>query len=147
MYGIRRIHLPNPGTWNPFQELERFQAQIGRGGVAASVTNAAPAIDVWSEGEGLRLSALLPGVKPEDLEITIEGDELTIRGTVATSGPRDGDRWLRRERASGTFARTLQLPFAIDADGVKARLANGVLLMELPRSAAEAPRRIAVQDS
>ncbi len=145
MYRIRHIQLRNPGSWSPFQELERFQAQLARGGIAPAVAQPGPAIDVWSEGEGLRLRALVPGVKPDELEITVEGDGLTIRGTVAGVGPTTGDRWLRRERVAGTFTRTLQLPFAIDADAVKARLANGVLELDLPRLAADKPRRIPVQ--
>ncbi len=145
MYGIRHLHLRNPGSWSPFEELERLQASLERGGVALGGANSGPAIDVWSEGDTLRLRALVPGVKPEDLEITVEGDSLTIRGSNAATGPRNGDRWLLRERAGGKFARTLQLPFAVEADAVKARVANGVLEMELPRSAAEKPRRIPVQ--
>lgn len=140
MYGIRNLN-----HWNPWAELERFQAEFERGVPSLGATLQSPAIDVWSEGEGLRLRALVPGVKPEDLEITVEGDALTLRGTIAAAGAQAKDRWLRRERASGTFARSLQLPFAVDAEAVKARLANGVLEVELPRSAAEKPRRIPVQ--
>jgi len=103
--------------------------------------------EVVREGDGLRLRALVPGMKPEDLEITVQGDALTIRGQRAAGGQNAGERWLRQERGSGTFARSLQLPFAIHADGVKARLANGVLEMEIPRSAAEQPRRIQVQNT
>ncbi len=145
MYGIRHLHLRNPAAWSPFEELERLQASFARGGIALGGASAGPAIDVWNEGDTLRLRALVPGVKPEDLEITVEGDELTIRGTLAAEGPQSGDRWLLRERAGGKFARTLQLPFAVEADAVKARVANGVLEMELPRSESEKPRRIPIQ--
>lgn len=147
MYGIRHLRLQNPNSWSPFEEFERLHARLERGGVSLPSAPAAPTLQVWSEGDGLRLSALLPGVKPEDLEINVQGDALTIRGTRAASGAEDGERWLRHERSTGAFAHSLQLPFAIQADGVKARLANGVLEMELPRSAAEAPRRIPLQGS
>jgi len=146
MYGIRHL-LQNPTAWSPFEEFERLHARLERGGVSLPSAPSAPTIQLWSEGDGLRLSALLPGVRPEDLEISVQGEALTIRGTRATSGAEDGQRWLRQERSTGAFAHSIQLPFAIHADGVKARLANGVLEMELPRSAAEAPRRIPVQDS
>ena len=147
MYGIRHMSLRNPSSWSPSEEFERLHARQERGGVSLHSAHAAPAIQLWSEGDGLRLSALIPGVRPEDLEINVQGDALTIRGTRLTSGPEDGGRWLRHERGAGAFAHSIQLPFAIQADGVKARLANGVLEMELPRSAVETPRRIPVQDS
>lgn len=142
MYGIRNLT-----TWNPFGPLERLQAEFERGGLAASRAHTGPSVDVWSEGDDLRLRALIPGLKAEDLEIHVRGDTLTLRGKADDTQFAAGERWLRRERAGGAFTRTLQLPFAIDADGVKARLVNGVLEMELPRSAAEKPRRIPVQHS
>lgn len=142
MYGIRNLT-----TWNPFGPLELLQAEFERGGLAASRAHAGPSVEVWSEGDDLRLRALVPGLAPEDLEIHVRGDTLTLRGKVDEAAADAAERWLRRERAGGSFTRTLQLPFAIDADGVKARLANGVLEMELPRSAAEKPRRIPVQPS
>ncbi len=142
MYGIR-----HPRQRQPFGPLERLQAEFERGGLHSLPTSAAPTLEVWSEGDDLRLRALIPGVAPDDIEISVQGDVLTLGGGVRDAEPRAGDRWLRRERANGSFTRTLQLPFAIDADGVKARLANGVLELELPRSAAEKPRRIPVQHS
>jgi len=147
MYGIRHSSLRNPSSWSPFEEFERLHARRERGGVSFPSGPPAPTIHIWTEGDGLRLAALVPGMKPEELEITIQSEALTIRGTRPSSGPEGDERWLRHERGTGAFAHSLLLPFAIDADGVKARLANGVLEMELPRSAAEAPRRIAVQDS
>ena len=140
MYGIRNLT-----HWNPWAELERIQTEFERGGVSPGSTLQSPAIDVWGDGDGLRLRALVPGVKPEDLEIGVEGDTLTIRGTIQGAGAPPEGRWIRRERAGGTFQRALQLPFTVDATHVTARLANGVLEMSLPRTAAEKPRRIPIQ--
>ncbi len=134
MYGIRNLT-----TWDPFGPLERLQAEFERSGLAATRAHNGPSVDVWSEGDDLRLRALIPGLEPEHLEIHVRGDTLTLRGQVDDGVGAAGDRWLRRERAGRAFTRTLQLPFAIDADGV--------LEMELPRSAAEKPRRIPVQHS
>lgn len=142
MYGIRNLT-----TWNPWGPLERLHAEFERNGRSLANVVAHPSIDVWSDGDDLRLRALVPGVAPEQLEIEIEGDQLTLRGRTANGGEQPNERWLRRERAAGAFTRTLQLPFAIDADGVQARLANGVLEMTLPRSAAAKPRRIQVRNS
>jgi HSP20 family protein len=141
MYSIRHRNVPEP--WDV---LDRVQAEFERMGAALENTQS-PAIDVWSEGDDLRLRALLPGVQPEQLEISVEGDALTLRGTRAEPGAGADDRWIRKERASGAFVRWLQLPFEVQADSVKARLANGVLEMELPRAETAKPRRILVQQS
>ncbi|MBL8862092.1 MAG: Hsp20/alpha crystallin family protein [Planctomycetes bacterium] len=140
MFSIRHL-----SPWNPWEELERFHAEFERGAQSLGSALQGPSIDVWSEGDDLRLRALLPGVRPEDLEVTVEGDQLTLRGTIESAGAPSEGRWIRRERMGGSFQRTLQLPFAIEADAVKARLVHGVLELELPRAAAEKPRKIQVQ--
>ncbi len=147
MYSIRHLRVRNPSSWSPFEEFERLHARRERDGVSLPSAPPTPTIHLWTEGDGLRLAALVPGMKPEELEINIQSDALTIRGTRPSSGPEGDGRWIRHERDTGAFAHSLHLPFAIDAAGVKARLANGLLEIELPRSPAEAPRRIPVQDS
>jgi HSP20 family protein len=141
MFSIRHL-----APWNPWVELEKFHAEFERGAASLTQDLHGPGVDVWPHGEDLRLRALLPGVRPEDLEVTVEGQRLTLRGTIQTAGAPSEGRWIRRERVGGTFQRTIELPFAIDAEGVKARLAHGVLEMELPRAAAEKPRRIQVRN-
>jgi HSP20 family protein len=140
MYGIRNRIQANP--WGP---LERFHAEFERGGLSLAGAAALSAIDVWNDGDDLRLRALVPGIAPDALEITVGGDTVTLRGTLPPVGEKPGDRWLRRERSTGSFARTIQLPFDVDAEGGRATVTNGVLSMELPRSAATKPRRIPVQ--
>jgi HSP20 family protein len=142
MFSIRHL-----APWNPWEELARFHAEFERGAPSLGSTLHGPGVDVWSVGDDLRLRALLPGVRPEDLEITVEGDRLTLRGKIEAAGAPSEGRWIRRERMAGTFERTLELPFSIDADAVKAQLAHGVLEMELPRAAAEKPRRIQVREN
>ncbi len=142
MYAIRNLD-----SWNPWAPLERLRAELERGGRSLGDVVCYPSIDVWSVGEDLVLRALIPGVAPEQLELEVRGEELTLRANVPGAGASTDERWLRRERGPTVFTRTLTLPFAVDADGVKARLANGVLEMTLPRSAAEKPRRIRVQEA
>lgn len=141
MYSIR--HRLARDAWDV---LGQFQAEFERAGAALEGSQT-PAVDVWRDGDDLRLRALLPGVQAEQLEIAVEGDALTIRGTRAASDAGADDRWIRKERASGAFVRRFQLPFEIQVDGVEAKLAHGVLEMRLPRAEAEKPRRIPVQGS
>jgi HSP20 family protein len=102
-----------------------------------------PPVNVWEEGDNLLVEAELPGVKGEDLDISVVGDELTIKGR--RTGGEDGVTYHRRERTAGEFARVLRLPVDVDADGVNAALNEGVLLITLPKSEAAKPRRIQVK--
>ncbi len=105
-----------------------------------------PAINIWTnESEGVFVTAELPGVAPDSLEITVTADTLTISGTRTPEDLPEGAYYHRRERYCDEFSRTLQLPFTVDKDGVTATAENGVLQMNLPRAEAEKPKQIEVQ--
>jgi HSP20 family protein len=130
--------------WSPWRELERVQAEMDRLTQQGARVAEVPPIDVWAEEDGVLLRALVPGAALEDLEVSVVGDTLTLRGTLPAQALKDQDSWHRHERAGGKFARTLQLPFGVDADAVKATCKDGVLEVVLPRSPSEKPRRITV---
>jgi len=102
-----------------------------------------PPVNVWEDQEKLYVEAELPGLNQDNLEILVEGDQLTVRGERKPAT--DEGRWHRQERAFGRFQRTLTLPVAVDADKVEARLEQGVLTLTLPKSEAAKPRKIAVK--
>ena len=135
-------------AWSPWTELARVQSELHR--MLDGFERAAPAqgefppIEVWSGEAGLRLYARLPGFDPGDIEVSVVGDVLTLKGTRPEEAEKDGEAWHRRERGSGRFVRSFQLPFRVEPDGVKASFQRGVLEIELPRSAADKPRRITV---
>jgi HSP20 family protein len=87
--------------------------------------------------------AELPGVDKDELEVQVHQDTLTLRGgrPPATDRPQ---AYHRRERRSGAFTRTLQLPYRIDPERIEAQLENGMLRLSLPRPSEDKPRRIAV---
>jgi HSP20 family protein len=102
-----------------------------------------PPVNVWEDGDNLLIEAELPGVKSEDLDISVVGGELTIKGQ--RTGGEDGMTYHRRERTTGEFARVLRLPVEVNSDRVNAALDNGVLLITLPKSEAAKPRRVQVK--
>jgi HSP20 family protein len=104
-----------------------------------------PPVEVWSGEQGLKLLARLPGIETKDVEVSVVGDVLTLKGARAEDGEQEGEAWHRRERGSGRFARSFQLPFQVEADEVRASMRDGVLEVLLPRAASEKPRRIAVE--
>lgn len=103
-----------------------------------------PAVNVWEGEEKLFAEAEVPGLKLDDLEILIKGDELTIKGE-RKSGQQEGVTYHRRERGSGPFCSVIRLPVEVEVEGVEASLENGVLTMEMPKSAKARPRKIEVK--
>lgn len=103
-----------------------------------------PMVNVTKKKDEFVLTAELPGMKREDLEIKVEGDTVSLKGERK---PRDlgaEASYHRRERASGTFQRSLALPNRVDAENVKASYKNGVLTVVLPIQKVELPKQISV---
>jgi HSP20 family protein len=136
--------------WSPLRDLRAgldrvFQQTFaGEAGLAGAGAAASVPLNVWETADALHAEAELPGVASSDLEVTVEGDELSIRG-ARTTPLAEGQSFLHRERSQGTFQRSIRLPFAVDADAVEARLEQGVLTVTLPKAKALRPRRVAVQ--
>ena len=150
MLEIMSIGPRNP--WTIFDELESLQSDMNRllsGQEAARLARRAkaayPPLNVWSSAEGLAIDAEMPGVDPKDVEISVIGDELTLRGKINAQEAPATEILLRRERPAGEFVRTLQLPFRANTGAVKATCKNGILRISVPRSEEEKPRKIAVE--
>lgn len=138
------------GGADPFRELRRLQTEMDR--VMGSLSTAGelaapgafPAVNVYAGQEGIAVIAELPGIEKDDLEIQAHQDTLTIRGTRRPSSERRDD-YHRRERRSGSFTRSIQLPYRIDAERIEAHLENGVLRLSLARPEEDKPRRITIR--
>lgn len=102
-----------------------------------------PALNLWSNTEQAVLTAELPGMRQEDIELTVSGSMLTIKGEKKVES--EAGEYCRRERASGSFIRTIDLPFQVESDKVNADFKNGILTIKLPRAEADKPRRISVK--
>ncbi len=100
-------------------------------------------MDVKAEDDSFEVSALLPGVSAEDLNITIVNDILTIEGELKYAQD-DNAAYLLRERPSGRFYRTIRLPDPVDAGKVEASLVNGVLTLRVPKAEEAKPKTIKV---
>lgn len=105
-----------------------------------------PAVNAWEDDEAVHIELEAPGVKPEQVDVSVHGEELSIK-IDRPAIEREGVTYHRRERGSGPFARVLRLPVEIDAEGVEANLVHGVLTVRLPKVAAEGPRKIQVSTS
>jgi len=104
-----------------------------------------PAIDVYQTQDELVVTAALPGLKPEDVEITITGQTLSIRGEFTEDAGIDRDMYLYRERRFGAFHRQLQLPVRVQGDRSTATFEDGLLKLVIPKAEEVKPRQIHVR--
>ncbi len=104
-----------------------------------------PAINVWVGQEDAVVTAEIPGIDPQQLELSIVGNVLKICGARAEEGTPARENYYRQERSCGTFSRTLQLPFPVDTAKVEAKYEKGILEIIFPRAEAEKPRKIALK--
>ena len=135
----------------PWQEMEHLHREMNRlfsdtfaqaGGRTAP---GYPAMNVWTSEDSAVVTAELPGVSSEDIDISVVNDTLTITGNRATDDLPEGTKYHRRERTFGQFTRSFQLPFNVEIDKVEAVFKNGVLHLSLPRAEVEKPKKIAVK--
>jgi HSP20 family protein len=107
-----------------------------------------PPVNLYETADGFVLSAELPGLQPKDVDVSVEGNRVTLRGERKIEVPDDQQTSLhRRERSSGIFRRTIELPAQVDAEKAEAVYKSGVLWLRIPKAAEAQPRRIAVQGS
>jgi HSP20 family protein len=104
-----------------------------------------PAFDVKETKEGYLFKADLPGVKLEDVEITMTGNILTVKGSRQAEKEEKAETYFMYERSSGSFTRSFSLPEGTDADKVKAELKDGVLTLMLPKRPESQPKRISIK--
>lgn len=104
-----------------------------------------PALDVHETADELVVTAALPGLQAEDVDITITGQTLSIRGEFKADEKIDRDQYLYRERRYGTFHRQLQLPVRVQGDATTATFEDGVLTLHIPKAEEVKPRQIQVK--
>jgi HSP20 family protein len=148
--------------WDPFQELrgaqeERARAQLDRlfahalglhgqwqGATGASTPAWAPVLDIAERTDAYLVAVELPGVKLDDLEITLEDGLLTIQGERQFTSESSEQQYHRVERSSGAFRRSITLPAQVMSDEVEASMEDGVLRILVPKAEAAKPKRLQV---
>jgi len=138
--------------FNPQRAMHQLRNEVNRlltdfgvdGGSSWPLTGRGqPALNLWETPDALMLEAELPGIRSEQLEISVVGPELTLKVHRPESEPQD-TVYHRRERPVGTFTRVVRLPVVVEADKVAAELRNGVLTVTLPKAEVAKPRKIQV---
>ena len=146
--------------WDPFQDLRSAQdemaqmspmlahalglhAQQGNGRAAATAW--APAVDISERKDAYLVTVELPGLKPEDLDITMEDGLLTIQGERQFTADSSEEQFHRVERRYGAFRRSITLPAQVQAEQIEASYDNGVLEIVVPKAEEATPKRIQVR--
>lgn len=138
-------------NWFPFFDVEKTLAEMDRMfdavgrplGLRSVPRGTFPAINVYDEGDAAVLTAELPGVEPEDIELTVQGETLTLKGRRCET-PGEKSRVYRRERPQGEFMRTVTLPAPVNADKVKAEYRNGLLRVHMEKAAEAKAKKIEI---
>jgi HSP20 family protein len=130
-------------------EMDRMRREMDRmfrsvSGAGLSTPGGYPAMNMWLDGDNVILTAELPGVARDEVDISIEGNTLTLSGERKPQELPEGATYHRRECGYGKFTRVIKLPYMINLDEVKARMHNGVLEVKLERAEADKPRKIKV---
>ncbi|MBE0476196.1 MAG: Hsp20/alpha crystallin family protein [Coriobacteriia bacterium] len=134
--------------WDPFGEMISMQREMDRlfgrmgmrrgdGGEAGQM-HWVPRIEAKREGDDLVIKAELPGMKPEDVDISVEDNVLTIKGERKAEEKKEGEDYVIREFSYGSFERSMVLPESVKPEDIKAGYDNGVLEVRVPRAMEEA---------
>lgn len=144
--------------WYPFRDVRRVHEILDRafdesvysgltGGSLGEYEGLAP-VDVYQTEDAIVIKASLPGVKPEDLDISVTGDTLTIRGEVKHEHEEpesNGKQYQIRERRYSRFSRSLTLPSMVDAGKAEAEIEDGIVTLTIPKAEEAKPRQITVK--
>lgn len=147
--------MANVTRYNPYGELVTLRDAMGRLFEDSFVSPLTwrqldgemlnPAMDVHQTGDEIIVTASLPGLKAEDVDITITGQTLAIRGEFKADEKVERDQYIYRERRYGTFRRQIELPVRVQGDATTATFDDGVLTLRIPKAEEVKPRHIKVK--
>lgn len=146
---IRWQPINRPATWNT--NIDRlFNEFMGRSLREMDIENAScgswsPSVNILEKEDAIVITADLPGLKAEDVEVTIENSVLTIKGERTLEEASEGETYHRVERSYGSFERSFKVPSSVDPKKIEARFVNGEMTVNLPKRDESKPRSVKVE--
>jgi len=136
--------------WEPFSELRSTMDRLFDQGFSRpwrflttpDYQSSFP-VEIWQTDDGVALKAALPGIRPEDVDISVVGDTVTIKAQRAADSPQNGTYYVQ-EIDYGSYQRTFTLPSGVEADKAEARYENGMLYLKLPKPESVRPKQIKI---
>jgi HSP20 family protein len=143
--------------WRPFREISRLRREMdrlwddyfgaGRRGLRPLQAEFAPAVDIKETDTEIVVKAEVPGIDAKDINISVAGDVLTIKGEKKSEREEKEENYHLVERSYGSFSRSLGLPAAVDLDKVEAKYEKGVLTVTCPKKEAAKPKAIEIKST
>jgi HSP20 family protein len=144
--------MSNLSRWEPVREMMTLREAMDRlfddaftRPIAQNGNSIIPAIDLYQTADEVVVKASMPGLKPEDVQITITADVLTLRGEFKNDNDHKEATYHIREHRSGSFERQIMLPSEVQSDKAKAEFEDGVLTVTLPKAEAVKPKMISIK--
>jgi len=133
----------NNGFMESWRELERMSNALSR--LSGRTAHEFPLINMWVDAESVTITSEIPGIDADEIEISVVGKSLSLRGSRKQDEMKDNEAYHRRERWNGRFSKTVELPFNVQTDRVDAKFSKGVLSITLPRAEVEKPKKIDIK--
>ena len=146
--------MTNLSRWDPYNDMLTLREAMNQLFEESFVSPSAsrqgqggfvPALDLSETADGYLVELAAPGLKPEDVQITLENNVLLIKGELRQEVEDKQRNYHRIERRYGAFQRTITLPSTVKSDAIKAELSNGILRLDIPKAEEVKPRRIDVK--
>ena len=141
--------------WEPFRQMTTLREAMDRlfdeslvrpwGGWPVTTGEGSLEVDMYETPEDVVIKTTLPGIDPRDVDVSVVGDTLTIKGESKAEEEQKGVNYIRRECRYGAFCRSLPLPTNVEVDKATADYANGVLTLTLPKAEEVKPKRIEIR--
>jgi len=152
MFMRRPFYYPTMGFRTSFDELERMRRNMdrllegfGSRSFLPQTAGVFPLVNLTEDKDGYYVRAELPGLKSNELDISVTGNTLSISGERKIANEGENIRYHRREREAGTFSRIISLPGEVNADRIEAELKNGILKVHIPKAEKAKPKQITVR--
>lgn len=133
----------------PWRDLYRLRDEMDKAFSDYKVRTSAeyPAVNIWSSTNDMVLTAEIPGIDSNDIDLSISGDTLTLKGERNPEELKENESYHRQERSYGKFVRSIKLPFFVDNNKVEANYTNGILKIRLPKAESEKQKKITIKSS
>jgi HSP20 family protein len=139
IWRVRKLAETVPEMLQLQREMNRLFSNVGQ-----KLPQDFPAVNMWDKGDQMIVTAELPGIDPEKIDISVSGETLTIAGSNPPEAFNQGETYVRQERGIGSFKRNIQLPFQINSKEVNAKYEKGILIVTLPRLREDLPKKIKI---
>ena len=136
--------LENIGSFlDPWKDFERMNRTFLRNSLSRS--REFPLINLWKDRDSATITSEIPGLEKSEIEITVVGRNISIKGSRIPEELPEGESYHRKERWYGKFNRTIEMPFIIDAEKVSAQYSLGILNVHVERAESDKPRKISIK--